>query len=842
MSRDPRQVLFALLSVAGLVAAGAFGGTYLTLAAPFSGGAWAAADDDPDSLGGGLRGMAGPTEVENPHGAATVSYDRWGVPHVEAENEAALYYAAGYVQARDRLFEMDLQRRLISGNLSAAVGSVAVESDTFHRKMDFTGAAEASWRAMAGTEYGGLVEAYTAGVNRYIDDGDLPTEFRLNDYRPQRWTPVATLLVGKQISWSLTGSFRDLQGATVDARLPEARSLYPDQLAHDSPVIREGWDPNATGASGTGNLAAPGALYDWLSTYQSEPGIGSNNWVVSGEHTASGRPIVANDPHLQLTVPPIWYEQRLTLLGEDGYDVRGVTFPGIPTVIIGQNRDVAWGLTNVGADVTDLYTYDRPSNDTYVYDGEVRELDRTTETIRVKGGEDVTVTVEKTVHGPLLSREGPNGTSEVAVAWTGLTATREARALYLFNRARTMDDVREGARFFDSPTQNLVAAARAEPRSAENASGRAPRASDGETYYRATGKYPYRYTDGEVVRGDRPFDGSAGEGEWRGFTPYGNSTWEGFVAYEDVPHVDDPPLLASANQRVVDDPGFYLSTSVGYADPFRGARIYEMLDERVESGDPIDRAYVEEMQADVRSRAATLFVPQILDARDAMVAETRRAARQFEDWDGRMTQDSEAALLFALFRDRFVNATFYDEYHPAGLDPGYYPHHYTLGTLPADSEWFDDTRTPERETRADIVARALREAIEEADREGYGTYGDYNRLRLTHPFGLAFLDYPERPMDGSPFTVNNFRADRSIQAGSSWRMIATFDGDSLGVIPGGQSGNPFSSHYHDQLGLWATADYKPLSFDDPGAVDIRFTTDGANGSASVAAGRGVGDA
>lgn len=823
MSHDLGQVAFALLAVAGLVVAGAFAGNYLALAAPFSGGAWAAADEDVDSLGGGLRAATGTATVESPYGEATVRYDRWGVPHVEAGNEAALYYAAGYVQARDRLFEMDLQRRLISGNLSAAVGSAAVESDTFHRKMDFTGAAEASWAAIEGTEYGGFVEAYTAGVNRYIDDGGLPTEFRLNDYRPQRWTPVATLLVGKQIAWSLTGSFRDLMGANVDARLPEARSLYPDRLAHDSPVVREGWAPNATNGSGTGRLADPGELYDWLSAYQSEPGIGSNNWVVSGDYTESGRPIVANDPHLQLTVPPVWYEQRLTLVGENGYDVRGVTFPGIPSVIIGQNRDVAWGVTNVGADVTDLYTYDRPSNDTYVYDGEVRELDRTTETIRVKDGEDVTVEVEKTVHGPLLSREGPNGTVEVAVAWTGLTATREARALYAFNRARTMDDVREGARFFDSPTQNLVAASR-----------------DGETYYRATGKYPYRYTDGEAVRGDRPFDGSSGEGEWRGFTPYGDSTWEGFVPYDEVPHVENPGYLASANQRVVDDPGFYLSTSVGYADPFRGARIYELLDERIEGGGTVDREYVEEMQADTRSRAADLFVPLVLDSRDAMDSETRGAARRLETWDRRMAADSRPALLFALFRDRFVNATLFDEYHPAGLDSSHYPHHYTVGTLPADSEWFDDTRTPERETRADIVARALRGATEEAERKGYGTYGDYNRLRLTHPFGLDFLDYPERPMDGSPFTVNNFRVDRSIQAGSSWRMVATFDGDSLGVIPGGQSGNPFSSHYHDQLDLWATADYKPLSFDDPGAVDIRFTGGGADdGSGNASAGSGV---
>ena len=775
-----------MVAAALLVVAGVLGGSYLSLAAPFSGDA---------------------TTVENPYGEATVRYDDAGVPHVEASNERALYYAVGYVQARDRLWEMDLQRRLMGGTLSAAVGDAAVESDRFHREMDFRGAAEASWAALEDTEFGPLVEAYTGGVNRYIDAGSLPVEFRLNDYEPNRWTPVATLLVDKQISWSLSGDFRDLEAGVLESKLGgEATSeLYPDRLPHDAPVLRTEWNATAANASNGSALADYDALYESLRDYQREPGIGSNNWVVSGNLTAGGRPLLANDPHLTLTVPPVWYEMRLTLTGGDGYDVRGVTFPGVPSVIVGQNRNVAWGVTNVGADVTDLYRYETPTNETYVYDGETRPFETEAQTIGVKGGDDVSVTVRKTVHGPYLERETPDGPVGLAVAWTGLTGTKEALAIHDFNRADSVEAVEEAARNFDSPTQNLVAMD-----------------AGGNTLYRATGKYPYRYTDGEVVRGDRVFDGSAGEGEWRGFTPFGQSSWEGFVPYERVPHVRNADYVASANQRTADRPGFYLSTSGRYADPYRGARIYELLDRRAESGEPMDRAFMRTVQRDVYSKAAEGFVPGVLDSRSQTSDATREWAAPLESWDYNMTADSEAALAFALFREEVRNATFYDEYHPKGLDAGYYPHLSVVRALPDDSEWFDDVRTAERETRADAYAEAMARARERADEEGWETYGDYNRLDLDHPFPVGYLDYPERPMDGSPYTLFNFRVEGSMQAGSSWRMVSTWTGDSLGVVPGGQSGNPFSPHYHDQLDEWADGEYRPMTFDSPGGVDIRF--------------------
>jgi penicillin amidase len=308
-------------------------------------------------------------------------------------------------------------------------------------------------------------------------------------------------------------------------------------------------------------------------------------------------------------------------------------------------------------------------------------------------------------------------------------------------------------RRFDSPTQNLVAAD----------------VSDGGTYFRLTGRYPVREVDGRSVEGDRIFNGSAARMEWPGFEPYGRTDWSAFHDYEAVPEVRDPGYLATANQRTMDDPPFYIAHSPRYADPYRGERIDELLDRRARNGTAITTDYTKRVQRDVHSEAAEDFVPLVGNATDRMDLETRSAADTLADWDHNMTRDSRGALLFALWLDHYRNATFGDEFRSRGLDESYFPKDNTLARLPADSRWFDDVRTDRRERRSAIAARALREAVAEADREGWDTYGDYNRLDMDHPFPLSFLDYPERAMDGSPYTVSNFRSQRSTQAGSSWR-------------------------------------------------------------------------
>ncbi|PSQ31061.1 penicillin acylase family protein [Halobacteriales archaeon SW_6_65_46] len=803
---DRRSAIVAVVALALLVAGSVGAGSFISLAAPGSGDAWTAAYGANDgSIGAKTdRALTGATTVESPHGEATVRYDGEGVPHIEADSEAALYYAVGYVQARDRLFQMDLQRRLMRGETAEIAGAAAVESDRFYRKMDFASAAAASWNATKDTAAGDATRAYTAGVNHYIDTQPLPTEFQANDYAPDEWTPVDSLLVGKLIAWQLTGDFRDLERATLADAFDagEMSELYPEQLAHDSTITgrsQGGEVTPATARSVDESRSVAGdfsGLYDRYSSYERSRGIGSNSWLVSGEHTDDGKPILANDPHLSLTVPPVWYEMHLDA---PEMDTRGVAFPGLPFVVIGRTESVSWGFTNVGADQTDLYTFERPTNDTYVYGNETREIRTETETIEVADGPDAEVKIRKTVKGPLLERDG----REVAVSWLGLTGTREGRASYALNHAEDLDAVREALRTFDTPTQNIVAADR-----------------DGGTLFRLTGKYPYRYTDGERVSGELPFNATEGDGEWRGWTPYGQTDWEagGFVPYEDVPHIDNPDVLATANQRTTDEPGFYLAYSGRFADPYRGERIYERLETRVESDQPVTAEFMQNLQRDTRSLAAAAYQQSILDAREEMPADVRREADRLAGWDARLDRDSRPALLYTLFRDAVREEVFGDEFAAAGLDSSYYPHHTVLQNLPANSSWFDDRTTSERESRADAYAAAFELAVERANAEGWETYGDDNVVDLDHQFPLSFLDYPQLTTDGGPFTVSNFRGS----AGSSWRMVVAGE-EAYGVIPGGQSGNPYSPHYADQLDPWANGGYHSIPTEPGGPVVITFT-------------------
>ncbi|WP_440990053.1 penicillin acylase family protein [Haloarchaeobius baliensis] len=767
--------------------------SYLRRFAPNSGTVWGAAN----------RNAAG--TVESPYGQATVSYDDDHVPHVEADDERAAYFAVGYCHGADRFFQMDLYRRLMEGTLSAVVGDVAVDSDVFHRQLDFAGAAEATWERAEGTATGDVVEAYVDGVNHAMERESKPLEYRLLSFEPREWTPTASLLISKQISWGLTGRFTTLRRALARDRLGSeaTEELYPRIMDHDVPIIRDsGGSTAATTDAATDASTPEAAMVSWLESFESDPGIGSNSWVLSGEHTASGDPIVANDPHLNLTVPPVWYEQHV--VGPDPLDVRGVCFPGVPFVIIGQNHAGAWGFTNTGADVIDFYTYETTGDGSYRYGDETREFDSRAETVEVSGGEDVEVTVKRSVHGAVLTQY-PDGdefeaAEELGVAWTGLSATRTVEAVHELNVAGGMAEAEAAIRKFDEPTQNFVYAD-----------------ADGNTYYWVTGQIPIRTTDGEAVQGTRVFDGSAREGDWGpGYTPFGESSWEGFVPYEEKPGVRNPEYLATANQRLTDDPEHYISE--GYAPPFRGGRIYDRLDERAASDEPMDAAFARDVQLDVVDPRYELFRPAIEAARGR--GDTLGQGLGYDpytavlDWDGRMEPDSVGALVFErwirLFREETFDAAFEDAGLPDDLPK---PNDHVLGTLPSDSEWFDGDR-------AAVAVRAMERTFEELRDESWDDYGDWNRVRFEHPFDQPFLNYDRLRTSGSPGTVRNFHSEAST--GASWRMVATFDGESRAILPGGNSGDYFSAHYDDQLRQWAEGEYKPMARTVPDGVDVTF--------------------
>lgn len=748
--------------------------------APLSGETWAA----------GRRSVPG--TVESPFGPATATYDDNGVPAVEADSEPAMAFAVGYTQAADRLFQMDLLRRLIGGSLAAAVGERAVESDVFNTQMDFLGAAEAGWAHLEDTDHGDTMQAFADGVNAYIDRGPRPPEFGLLGYEPERWTPVDTLLIAKLISWGLTGSFRVLREAVARRELDDevADALYPNRHDHDVPILREGSDAAVSSARGQPAAAPPSVgadLVGWLSGFESPEGIGSNSWVVSGEHTASGAPLLANDPHLQLSVPPVWYELQLRT---DTMASHGVAFPGVPLPVIGTTDVGAWGFTNAGTDQIQFFRYDI-DGERYRYGDEWRGFETETRTVVVADGEDRDVTVRKTIHGPVIERQG----ERVGVSWVGHTATETIRSVAELNRARSLEEAIEAIRRFDV-AQNFVWADR-----------------DGRTLYYLTGRHPIRRVDGERVAGDRVFDGSAGEGEWAGFEPFGVSSWEGFVPFEAKPHAIDPEYVGTANQRIVDSAAPYLRGP--YASGFRARRLYDLLDARSASDRPMDVPFMKRLQRDVRDGRAVDVVPGVVAAAEGRSG-LEDAAAALETWDREMRPDSRGALLFDRWYDHYVSAVYEPVFDAAGLDESFQPSAWVTLSLGDDSPVFDGR------DRDAVLADALEAALEEIDAEGWSTYGDISHTgTLEHPFELDFLGYPSIPAPGSGFTLRNFAASRP--SGSSWRQVVDLsDGSAEGIIPGGNDGVFFDDHYHDRLRTWVDGGYTPLNREPDGEPDITF--------------------
>ncbi len=361
----------------GLVGAGVVGatlspvGALLNQFAPLSGTVWDATRHER------------PESVTSPYGAASVSYDEDGVPHISAASDEALSFAAGYVQALDRGFQMDLQRRLFSGRLAEVVGESEVESDRFHRQMMFQEAAEATADHLSGTEVEPMLSAYAEGVTAGFEEGTLELGFQLLDYEPEPWTITDTALVEKIISWTLTGSFRTLRRARLTEEFGEALTaeLYRDRMDHDAPIIREQYWDDAYRLDEAGEPferppeksepTVGSEVVDYLTRYEPNEFLGSNSWVISEEYAAGDGPILSNDPHLELTAPPIWYEMHLE--GPD-HRVRGAAFPGVPTVVIGESDFAAWGFTNAGSDVIDFYRYDS-DGETYEYGDETREFE-----------------------------------------------------------------------------------------------------------------------------------------------------------------------------------------------------------------------------------------------------------------------------------------------------------------------------------------------------------------------------------------------------------------------------------------------------------------------------------
>lgn len=737
---------------------------YLGLLTPSSGAVWDSLEPSPEG------------SLSSPYGEASVRFDDEGVPYIVARDEQALQYAHGFVQGGQRLFQLDLFRRQMRGRLSEVAGEVTADSDEFHVRMGFAEAAQASRAAIEDTAVESVVAAYVDGVNAARERVARPVEAALLGYEIEPWTITDSLLIEKLIGWQLTGRFRTLRRAAVADTFDDelARDLYPARYDHDVPIIR------GDGSTGDVDRAPVGAVTPetarWLSRFESPPGVGSNSWIVGADHAEADHALVANDPHLAMAAPPIWFEVALST---PAFGTRGVTFPGVPFVVIGRNRDAAWGFTNVPADVMDFYRYDVDGAQ-YRLDDDWVPFESVERTIAIDGAADREITVRRTVDGPMIDRHD----ERVAVAWTGLSASRTIRALHEFQFATDLDAFEAALTYWDVPPQNVVYADRAD-----------------RTLYRITGKVPVRRIGDQPVRGDRIFDGSRRHGEWPGYVPYGESDWSQFLAGDDLPHAIDPEVLATANQRPVDDHPWYYAEV--HTPPFRARRLYDRLDAAVETG-AVDLETCQSIQLDVINELAAMLVPELLETVDASSDTERDALEALADWDYGMRTDSRAALIFARYRDALRERVFDEPLEAADLGEEFRPADWVLATLPADHRWFDTAGE-----RAELVAAAFDAAIERVD--AGDTYGDHHRATIDHELGLGFLGYRGPPAPGSGHTVRNFSMEAGHGAG--FRLVAAPGNDrARGRLAGGNAGRYGSPHYDDQLEGWVDGTYKRLDW------------------------------
>ncbi|MEJ2748090.1 MAG: penicillin acylase family protein, partial [Anaerolineae bacterium] len=563
--------------------------------------------------------------------------DDYGIPHIYAQNEADLFFAQGYVTAQDRFWQMEFWRHTGQGRISEIVGDATLDSDKFIRNMGWNRMAQttADYYKNEAPEYYAILEAYSAGVNAYIDAhrDDLSVNQTIlglvgEPWEIEPWTPVNTVSWGVVMSDVLSRDmFNEIHRAEQIKVLGEANvaTWEPFYPYNDRPVIVPTEEMvNELPEMGLlmGEDTAVARTIDWnhvnlnvmgtppdAYTFGAGPFVGSNNWVVSGEHTATGLPLLANDPHLEIQMPAIWYEVGLHA---PGFDVTGFSFAGVPGVVIGHNDKIAWGVTNSGPDVQDLFIEKiNPSNpNQYEYQGEWQDMEIIPEVIKVNGGEDVTLNVRVTRHGPIIN-EVVDGLSDVlAVQWAAEEPSRVLQSVILLNQAQNYDDFREALRYWDIPSQNVIYAD-----------------VEGNIAYQLPGRIPIRKDGNGLV----PVPGWTGEYDW-----------DGWIPYEDLPAAFNPEkgYIVTANNAIVDEDYPYFLTYY-WDNGNRSQRITEMLNEAISQGQVTADDFAR-IQFDSKSLTAEKYVPllQNLSSSDSQV---QAAIERLRGWDLQERRDSVPA-------------------------------------------------------------------------------------------------------------------------------------------------------------------------------------------------------
>ena len=768
--------------------------------------------------------------------------DAHGVPHIYAENRHDMYFAQGFVHAQDRFWQMEFWRHVGQGRVSEILGEDLLETDRFIRTIGWNRMAQThlAYYEREAPEMMEIMEAYSAGVNAYLaQNGD---NFSVNQtilglvqdpWEIEPWEPIDTISWGVVMAWDLGGNWEnELSRARLNQEMGEASTSivlpgYPydnrpviaatEQLSSELSPARDAPsdDTPSDDADTEESSGTEGGVVDWsrvnttlvgeapaYGLVRGSLGTGSNNWVVSGEHTATGMPLLANDPHLGIQMPSIWYE--VGLHAQD-HDVVGFSFAGAPGVIIGHNAHIAWGFTNVGPDVQDLYIEKINPADAlqYEFEGEWRDMEVIEEVIRVNGGEDVVLEVRQTHHGPIINDVIDPQSDALAFRWTVQDDNPIFRAIVMLNEAEGYDDFREAARLFEAPAQNLLYAD-----------------VEGNIAYQMPGRIPIRPNSDGLT----PAPGWTGEHEW-----------EEYIPFEELPALYNPDegYIVTANNAVVEEEYPYFISHY-WADGDRALRITELLEEAIARGG-VSADDFGRIQMDGKSLLAESYV-SLLQGMSSEDARVQAAIERMRGWDLQTDRNSMPAALFEVFTMHLARATLADEMGDAADDflansggsQRVFMHQLAQQ---ADARWWDNVDTDEEEGREEIIRQALADTIswfEEnvGDNMESWTWGELHTATfVSDPLGQSGIAPLEWAVNRGPYATSgttsavnatgwNWDEVADVSGHPSMRMIVdlgTLD-DSRTIHPTGQSGHPFHAHYDDFIEMWLDGEFHPMWF------------------------------
>lgn len=727
--------------------------------------------------------------------------DTWGVPHIYAQTEADLFFTQGFVHAQDRLFQMDLNRRVGSGRLSEIIGPKGVATDRFARVMGWTRAAQNHVRG--GDEAAlSMVNAYCAGINAFINSGNIPSEFRLLFYKPEPWQIHHSAAWGIVLAWGLSANWqseliRSLLGATLgEEKAADILPMANDVTQSTHPVTAQ-LAANLLAAYEEAIAALP------LGMLPVGQHIGSNNWVVAAERMCTKRPLLANDPHLPPIFPSIWYENHLT---GGGYNVTGFSTPGVPGVLIGHNDHIAWGITNAFSDIQDIYVEQFHPLDPLRYEqnGRWRNAEQINETIYIRGRKPLTIPVRYTHHGPIITSLLHHDERDLALCWMCHQPNNHLSAILDLNRATGWHSFNEALRNWAFPPQNMVYADTA-----------------GNIGYTLPGQVPLR----QCGNGMTPAPGWDSRYDWQGQIPH-----------EELPRVLNPAtgIIATANNRVMEHSYPHWLTEE-WLPPYRAARILQLL----QTPQPLSLADHLAIQQDTVSLLAQRFLPLVLPclAKQRLHGDLARGRDLLQQWDGNMVIDSVAPTLYFGWLVHLTQAVMG---HALGEEvseqllsqtavsqsPGNPFHAIAYERL---LDWLE-TEPPQ--WVGSITSHIFPSYVKTFAvlRQQVGTswkqwqWGKLHRLHVRHPLtAVPVLGKHWRPqmipMPGSDNTINQTAVPprfppEPVEMIASCRMVLDVGAwdNSVAALPGGQSAYVNSSHYQDGLEGWKNGRYRPMLF------------------------------